>query len=459
MLFIRIPIQIHSGCYLSGRLYFVYLFFFMGLFHGQAARCQKRAAFLGCIVLQKNQQVIIDSILPFSTFSTLACQKGDAIFSLAGRMITQIEDYQKIASKLREGDKVDCVFHREDKKIETSTIAIAKPLLQSAEMNIEYNWISFRNGYLRSIVYKPLQMLTNTPAVLLIPGYNCGSIENFLASYNGALIRNWVKLGMTVVTIEKSGVGDSYACVPCVEVDLQTDIESFTAGYLYMKLLPNIDTNKLFIWGHSMGGTIAPEIAKVHHPAGVMVYGCVYRPWSEFLLEMHRVQKPLLDGLSFVETEKFIKDITPIYQDFFQKKLSPDQLAKIPAYQKLVHSELEYKKGNNNMWGRHWRFWQQIDSLNLAESWSSVQAPILVLHGGADYIQCSAVEPYLIQQTVNMQHPAKATMHIIPDADHLLMRSKNFEEAVKNFNERKYLEGNFNEEICEIMNAWLLKVM
>jgi alpha-beta hydrolase superfamily lysophospholipase len=78
--------------------------------------------------------------------------------------------------------------------------------------------------------------------------------------------------GYAVVTIEKSGLGDSFGCQPCGEVDLLTDIESFDAGYKYMEKLPFVDAANLFIWGHSMGGTIAPEVAKLHHPKGIMVF-------------------------------------------------------------------------------------------------------------------------------------------------------------------------------------------
>ena len=107
------------------------------------------------------------------------------------------------------------------------------------------------------------------------------------------------------------------------------------------------------------------------------------------------------------------------------------------------------------MWGRHWRFWQQLDSLNLAESWQKVNCPVLVLHGGADYEQCSLVEPMLIQKTVNEKHPNAATWVTIPDLDHFMMRSKDWTEAAKNFKEQQYLKDNFNPKIAEETVKWL----
>ena len=62
-----------------------------------------------------------------------------------------------------------------------------------------------------------------------------------MSSYNGKIINGWLEAGYAVVTIEKSGPGDSYHCVPCSEVDLATDIDSYNAGYEYMEQLSYVD--------------------------------------------------------------------------------------------------------------------------------------------------------------------------------------------------------------------------
>ncbi|MEO8516253.1 MAG: alpha/beta hydrolase, partial [Flavobacterium sp.] len=312
----------------------------------------------------------------------------------------------------------------------------------------------FKNGYLRTLTRKPKGKV-NVPCILLIPGYGCGSIENYSKSYNGKLIDEWLKNGFAVVTIEKSGMGDSFGCKPCAEVDIATDIESFDLGYKYMEQLPFVDKSNLFIWGHSMGGTIAPEVAKLHNPKGVMIFGSVFRPWSEFLLEMHRVQKPLLDGLSYQQTEDFTRIIQKIYFEFFVLKKSPEELVAIPEYKDIVISELNYVKGSTNMWGRSWKFWQQLDSLDLAKSWQEVKCPVLILHGGSDYEQCSLVEPMLTQKTINEKHPNAATWITITGLDHFMMKSKDWTEAAKNFKEQQYAKDNFNYKIAEETIKWL----
>jgi pimeloyl-ACP methyl ester carboxylesterase len=418
------------------------------------AQTPARKAMMGLMAKPVSNGIIADSIIANGTFASLNLQKGDIITALNNSKISSMESYGKAASPLRTGDKVEVKFIRDQQTMTARGNAVMRPYEQSAIADVQYDWVKFRKGLLRTITRKPKGQ-NNLPCILLIPGYGCGSIENYSTSYNGKLLNEWLKAGYAVVTIEKSGLGDSYNCEPCSEVDLATDIESFDAGYKYMEQLPFVDKNNLFIWGHSMGGVIAPEVAKRHHPKGVMVFGTTFRPWSEFLLEMHRVQKPLLENLTYLETETFTRKIQKIYYEFFVLKKTREQLLQNPEYRELVISELGYKEGNNDMWGRHWAFWPQIDSLNLAQSWQELSCPVLVLHGATDYESCSIAEPQLIKAVVNAVHPGNATMVVVPQLDHFMMKSASWEEARDNFKQQQYNKGNFNYGIAEETVKWL----
>ncbi len=416
-----------------------------------------RKTIMGIKVSVNEKGLKVDSVIPNSTAHALKLQKKDILVSFNDTEIKTPDSYSKLASQVRTGEKVKLKIIRNGKAIELATKAIMRPYETSELADITYDWVKFRNGYLRTITRKP-KGKTNVPCILLIPGYGCGSIENYSGSYNGNLMNEWIKNGYAVVTIEKSGLGDSYHCEPCLEADLNTDLESYDAGYKYMEALPFVDKSKLFIWGHSLGGMMAPEVAKLHTPKGVMVFGTVFRPWSEFLLEMHRIQKPLLEGLSYEETETFTRLIQKVYYEFFVLKKTREQLYENPEYKDIVAGELEYKAGSNTMWGRHWRFWQQIDSLNLAKTWTSLNCKVLVLNGGTDYEQCAPIEPVLIEKTVNAAHAGFATRVQIEDLDHFMMKSNTYEEAVKNFREQEYAKGNFNQRIADESVNWLNKV-
>lgn len=413
-----------------------------------------RKASIGIVTSKTNQGLRIDSVVPNSSADLLKLKKNDLILSVNGKSVASPEDFKQVVTPLRTGDLLEIDYSREGKTKKSVGKTIMRPMEISNVADITYDWVKFRDGYLRVIVRKP-KNLKHIPCILLIPGYGCGSIENYHLGYNGTLMNEWLKNGYAVVTIEKSGLGDSYNCPPCTEVDLVTDIESFNAGYTYMENLDFVDKENLYIWGHSMGGVIAPEIARRHRPRGVMVFGTVFRPWSEFLPEMHRVQKPLLDNLSYEETEKFVRLIHKVYYEFFVLKKSREDLFKNPEYTDIVRTELEHKEGSTNMWGRHWRFWQQLDSLNLSISWAETKCPVLVINGGSDYEQCAPIEPVLIEKTVNSQRPGTATRVQIEDLDHFMMKSNGFKEAVENFKNQAYTKGNFNYKISTETVQWL----
>ena len=421
------------------------------------AQPASRKAIMGMQLKAINNGIMIDSVVPKSTGDILKIKKKDILVSLNGNELKSIEDYQSIAKHIRADEKIKVKVIRNGKPLLLSGIAIMRPYETSDIADLTYDWVKFREGYLRTITRKP-KGKTNVPCILLIPGYGCGSIENYTGSYNGKIMNEWLKNGYAVVTIEKSGLGDSYNCQSCFEADLKTDIESFDAGYKYMENLPFVDKSNLFIWGHSLGGMVGPEVAKRHSPKGIMVFGTVFRPWSEFLLEMHRVQKPLLDGMSYEKTEEFTRLIQKVYYEFFVLKKTREQLYQNLEYKDIVGGELEYKPSSNNMWGRHWLFWQQIDSLNLAKTWTELNCKVLVLNGGADYEQCAPIEPILIEKAVNTSHLGNATRIQIEDLDHFMMKSNNFDEAVKNFRNQEYAKGNFNSRIAEETINWLNKV-
>jgi len=416
-----------------------------------------RKAWIGILAIEKNNQVVVDSVIPSSTSFHLGLKKNDTLKSINQLDIHSIKEFNAIVNGIYQNEKIDIHFKRNTKLEIVSGLTVSKPLFKPNWCNIVYQSLMVSDCKLRTMIYKPIKKMKSA-AILFIPGYNCGSIESFSSNFNGRLIEHWVQNGYTVYTIEKSGVGDSYGCKSCYDVDLENDIQIYTAALNDLSNLSYVDKENIFIWGHSMGGIIAPIIAQNKSIKGIMVFGTVFRPWSEFLLEMHRVQKPLTDNLSYAETENFVRLIQKVYYEFFILKKSPTELYQTNEYKNIVESELEYKIGKDEMWGRHWRFWQQLDSINLASSWQNVNCKVLVLHGQSDYIQCSSVEPYLITETINKVHPNHAQTIIMDSIDHLMMNSKNFEEAVSNFNSRAYNKGNFNMRIVHETLAWLHEV-
>jgi alpha-beta hydrolase superfamily lysophospholipase len=429
------------------------LFVSLGLYAQEPAR----KALMGAYGKFTDQGLVIDSIVQGSTYYKLGLVKGDTLTVIDRQDIKDAATYNKYVATIRSGNNVKVRYKHGAQYVEKMGQAIMRPYDEANDREIVYGWATIGKCTLRTIIRKP-KGSNKMPAVLLIPGYNCGSVENYAQGYNGKLIDTWVKAGFAVVTIEKTGIGDSYGCTDCIDADLSTDIEVFDAGYRVMENLPYADKNNLFIWGHSMGGVIAPIIAQRHKPRAVIAFATVYRPWSEFLLEMHRAQAPL-DGKTYAETEDFVRLMQKVYYEFFRLKRPPSELYENPEYKAIVASEMEYKPGEQHMWGRHWRFWQQLDSVDLARSWAAVDAKVLSVFGGADYIACSRVEHELIERTVNSTHPGNGTYMEIPDVDHLITRNPDWKSSHKHISDAVYREANFHQGFADKVTGWMKSVM
>lgn len=398
--------------------------------------------------------VVIDSVSPEGMFYTLGLKPGDCIYAINQKPVQTVKQFKEAVHDILEKNPMTLDVFTEGQRTTIETIAQGRLQNPYKKMTVIYSELLQEDCTLRTIEYIPKHG-NHLPAILILPGYNCGTIESFSRSYYRELIKQWVENGFIVYSVEKSGVGDSEGCIPCEETDMQRDILIYTSALKKLKMDVQVDSNHVYLWGHSMGGIIAPIIAQQSKVKGIITMGTVFRPWHQFLPEMHEVQKPLLDHYSAEQTARFLDTITPLYHAFFVEKKNPSELVTIPMYKHLTETELEYQPGKTNMWGRHWRFWQQIDSLDLNHAWRSLHVPVLAIQGGADYIQCAMKEPKMLVEAVNEKDPDLARLVTIPDLDHLCMKSANYQEAVKNFEEKQYLKGNFHQGMADVIMAWL----
>ena len=63
-----------------------------------------------------------------------------------------------------------------------------------------------------------------------------------------------------------------------------------------LKARGDVDADRVFIFGHSMGGVMAPLLAADVPVRGIIVYGTIARTWTEYWLENLRRQMELADA-------------------------------------------------------------------------------------------------------------------------------------------------------------------
>jgi hypothetical protein len=153
-----------------------------------------RKALMGIRFTAKENGLHIDSVVPNSTASALKLNKNDVLLSINGMDVKDMPSYIKAVGNIRANDKIQVKIKRNAKELNVNGKAVMRPYETSETADIAYDWVKFRNGYLRTITRKP-KGKTNIPCILLISGYGCGSIENYSGSYNGKIMNEWLKNG------------------------------------------------------------------------------------------------------------------------------------------------------------------------------------------------------------------------------------------------------------------------
>ena len=246
------------------------------------------------------------NVIAGSTAEELKMNIGDILLSINGIEIRQASDFSDKKITTREGDPITVTVKRNGKTLNLKGKSIANPKEKSDSLTIEYSSFDFAGGKIRSIYLLP-KTAGKKPAILFIPGYTCASIDNLNeTNVYHKLLYGLAKKGYVVMRAEKPGVGDSQGTPNCDEIDFMTEVESFRHALQALKEHPEVDTNNIFIFGHSMGGMEAPFVADGNQVKGIITMGITIKNWHEYLTEMLRVQNPNL-GVDYIQHEKDMK--------------------------------------------------------------------------------------------------------------------------------------------------------
>ena len=439
------------------RIVFIFIILLL-INHTLDSQSLLRRAYLGAQLSQTSEGVrIVKSLEGTSTKINLA--EEDLILEINGEMVKDIPSLAEILTKKREGDKADFLVSRKGKPLHLKGNFIGRPYEHSDISEVIYDQAPFKGGQLRVIINKPKKN-DKMPAMLFIPGYTCSSIDNLpdIHPYK-RFINEYVQAGFVTLRIEKSGLGDSRDTPDCESTDLLTEIENFEAGLLKLKSLPFVDTNKIIIVGHSMGGIIAPALSARHQVAGVIVYGTTAKSWFEYQLEMYRVQNQLA-GMEPLTYEKSVREQYELNYRFFVKKDQFEDITKDPVLDSILRQTWMYD-GTGKIFGRNSEYWRQIQDIDHLSNWKNTQAYVLVQFGESDFQAFSKADHEQIVRTVNYYNPDKASFQSFPLTDHYYAKSGTMQEAYDKFSNQQFqqLFTEFNNDVTTSAITWSLNVI
>ncbi|MEM7367131.1 MAG: PDZ domain-containing protein [Bacteroidota bacterium] len=403
--------------------------------------------------------ILVQQVFGQSSASAAGLEAGDMIWKLGGEEIEGPAQFLSILRGYKTGDQVNIQFSRQGKKKNQKLTLLPFPPETYEQATVKYGMVDGPLGPLRTILTLPKNAGTQPPAVVyLIQGIDCSSIDIPFNPQSGfaQVIRALSAAGYASFRVEKSGVGDSQGKA-CRECDFHEDREGFLRGLSYVKRLADIDSEKVYLFGLSMGGVWGPLLAKEESIAGLAVFGTISRPWMEYMLENSRRQA-YLGGEDPGIVEQQLKQDAKIYHHWLSEGKTPAQIIEeFPEFEARLKMwstrpmEVPLKHMHAD---RVYSFQSQLQEINLSQTWQGLDTDVLVMWGKGDYVS-NREDHQLIAEIVNNQHPGKAT-YVEVESDHFFNTATSEEEAYRNL--RQGNPGPKNPAIFEQLIQWLEKV-
>ena len=240
--------------------------------------------------------------------------------------------------------------------------------------------------------------------------------------------------------IEKSGIGDSQG-KPCFDTDFDSESQMYAAGLDALAAMPQVDRGRIFLFGHSIGTLIAPRLAAKRPVAGVIVAEAVGINWFEYELANLRRQS-VLGGDSPSQTEDLLRS----------KEVCMHRLLVERQPGEVIEASLpECKKRNS--YPVNALYMQQVAALNVAEPWTKLEVPALLVYGTADFVTSKA-EHERILSMVNSAHPDAAKLIIVPGMDHHLETMGTQSQAYE-YRVVQHKEGPYSVELSINVARWV----
>jgi pimeloyl-ACP methyl ester carboxylesterase len=280
--------------------------------------------------------------------------------------------------------------------------------------DVLYDWVTNHRGEkLRTFVTRPKPSSSKVPVIFFVGWLSCDSMEYPDASTRdgfGLFMRRLIdESGYATVRMDKPGVGESQG--DCAKTDFQSEMEGWQAAFASLDKYHFIDQDRIFVVGLSNGGGFSPLAVGDHPVRGFVSVGSWGRTWYEHMLELER-RRLTAEGKPPAEVNSSVKVFADFYNLYLMKNMTPGQvLTQHPEWKALWYDTPD------GQYGRPAAFYQQLQALNLGETWQKVKAPVLVIRGAADDIM-SRADSEAIGNIVNQVQPRQARYMEIEGMEH-----------------------------------------
>lgn len=316
-----------------------------------------RRAWFGVALAPHAQGAVVTAVAEGSTAAAGGIQVDDVIRAVGATAVHTPEEVIAAVGRYRAGDTATIGYLRSGILHQPSLVLRSFPRETSPGVTFEYGSVTLSDGSrLRTVVSVPDRRQGPVPAVMLIQGGGCGSIDVPMAADVGqpGLLRTIAAQGYATMRVEKSGVGDSHG-PSCAAIGYAQELEGYRSALAALKRHPPVDQERVYLLGISLGGVFAPMLAREGGIKGIIVYGTLaaapspYPGRSErFFSEFAGVDVPA--AWSVVQAH-----VLSVYGEF-DETAPRDHHARIAAIVNARHpgrATLQELPGLDHCWTRH----------------------------------------------------------------------------------------------------------
>lgn len=412
------------------------------------------------LIYNENHGVFIPEVIPGGSFAGMGVKDSVILNQINSRIVSSTAEVLDVISMIDEGQEMEVFVFKDGVTFRHTGIAIGKLRENHPLAEIIYGSVSYAGNQLRSLLYLPVRIKT-PPVVFFLQGYTCQTVE--MPNWNPVkkLVDDWLEAGFAVYMVEKPGIGDSRSDKPCMQIDFHEETKAFLQAYHTLLHNKQVDTKNIFLFGHSMGGVVAPLLSHEHEPRGVMVFGIMGKNWYDYMLDIFTEQRKLL-GATDEEIQEALKYDQPFIHDMLINKKNNDELINNPHYgEHLQQKGIAEGLKEGYYLHRHYTFWQTLADVDIPQVWSKVKAPVYVMHGEYDIQAIGPQYSELIAKQVN-EHGGKAGFELISQTGHAFLQFDSMEQNIQvrsNGTYRNALAERYNPEVAKVSIEWMRQML
>jgi dienelactone hydrolase len=236
-----------------------------------------RRAWLGVALATHANGAAVTSVAAGSTADGAGIRPGDVI-TMAGEIAVRVPQDVIVAMARQDGgDAVALVFMRDGVETRRQVVLRSYPREEMPNVSFDYGSVHLDDASrLRTILSVPAGRKGPLPAVMLLQGGGCGSVDMPFAPDVGqhGLLRAVAAQGYVTMRVEKSGIGDSKG-PPCDAIGYEQELAGYRAALRAVRQHPAVDPARIYLLGISLGGVFAPVLARDYPVRGIVMYGTI----------------------------------------------------------------------------------------------------------------------------------------------------------------------------------------